>query len=157
MGQTTGEVSYPGTQKVTIGLSKSHVWTELHHSWAVWNLTPKEGSIRVKQGHGVCPSGQMNCYHLSGLESPEVMGRVQEPGARGHSSIRAPALPSITSPRMRAVWISAFAQAPPSARGALPANCIPLPSSTANHLTCAPGPFTATTSVAFATAYLGNK
>ena len=157
MGQTTAEVSYPGTQKVTISLSKSHVWTELHHSWAVWNLTPKECSIRVKQGHGVCPSRQMNCYQLSGLEGPEVTRRGQEPGARGHSSIRAPALPSITLPRMRAVWISAFARAPPSARGALPASCTPLPPSTANQLTCGPGPFTATTSVAFVTTYLGNK
>lgn len=67
MGKANTEVSYPGTTGGDVCLSKRHI--KLHHSLALWELTPKEFIIRVKEEHVVCPSRQMNGYWVSGVEA----------------------------------------------------------------------------------------
>ena len=52
MGKANTEVSYPGTTGGDVCLSKRHI--KLHHSLALWELTPKEFIIRVKEEHVVC-------------------------------------------------------------------------------------------------------
>lgn len=169
MGKTITEVSHPGTKKVAFASQKGMCGQTASPSLAIWDLTPKECSVRVREGRWVCPLHELLLAQLFGRPW-NVWGGDGNPGPEASSSIPAPALLSIIQvacclAKCLCTGSSLCLECPSCWLD----SCYPFKysrdvyfgkpflSSTVNRLTCGPQPLISTMRIAFLTAYLGNK